>query len=87
MPRHLQACSELGRVEMPSLEQMGFGGGMMEVFGGDMGDMMAGMQANRKIQQSMQTLGQCEQMVARQEAVVQVPVFVCTCHPCLAKLG
>ena len=68
--RYPQLCQNLGSVVLPQLEQQGVGGAMLEVFGGDFGDAVAGMQAGRMIRHNMQILAQCEQTIANQEALV-----------------
>jgi len=68
--RYPHLTGQLGQVSMPSIDQMGFGGRAVEIFGGDFADAMVGMAAQRKIMQGIQALGQCEQVVASQEAMV-----------------
>jgi len=69
--RYPQLCVELGQVHVPSIEQMGLGATMMNLFGGDFVDFAVNMAAKRKIQESMGRLSECEQIVSRQEALCE----------------
>jgi len=68
--RYPQLAAGIGHVVMPRLEQNGAGTAMMEIFGGDFGDAVAGMQAGGRIQRNIGVLAQCEQLTAQQEARV-----------------
>jgi len=61
----------LGDVYIPTLEQMGLGSAMMEVFGGDLMDAMAGMRAGQKIRHGLDALQRCEAVVAQQEGLLR----------------
>ena len=67
--RYPSLCVELGAVHVPDIEEMGLGSMMMQVFGGQIVDFAVNMQAQQKIRASMGRLAECEQIVARQEAL------------------
>jgi len=69
--RYPQLCVELGQVHVPSIDQMGLGATMMNLFGGELVDFAVNMQAKHKIHESMRRLSECEQIVARQEALCE----------------
>merc|ERR1712087_413066 len=69
--RYPDLCAELGQVHVPDIEQLGLGTAMLNLFGGDLVDMAVNMRARQKIQESMQRLGECERIVARQEQLCQ----------------
>ncbi|EOD06663.1 hypothetical protein EMIHUDRAFT_460091 [Emiliania huxleyi CCMP1516] len=61
---------QAGVVLTRALQSNGAGTAMMEIFGGDFGDAVAGMQAGGRIQRNIGVLAQCEQLTAQQEARV-----------------
>lgn len=63
-------CSGLGQVALPQLQQTGAGTAMLEIFGGDFGDAVAGSQAGSMINRNLHILGECERLTARQEGMV-----------------
>mmetsp|Transcript_5476 Transcript_5476/g.17534 ORF Transcript_5476/g.17534 Transcript_5476/m.17534 type:complete len:464 (+) Transcript_5476:23-1414(+) len=69
--RYPGLCQGLGDVYIPTLEQMGLGSAMMEVFGGDLMDAMAGMRAGQKIRHGLDALQRCEAVVAQQEGLLR----------------
>ena len=75
--RHPQLCTGLGVVNLPQLQQMGAAGHMLEAFGGDGGDMVAGMMAGGMIQQNIQIMQQCENMCQQQLRMAQALLNAC----------
>jgi len=75
--RHPQLCAGLGVVNLPQLQQMGAAGHMLEAFGGDRGDMVAGMMAGGMIHQNIQIMQQCENMTQQQLRMAQALLNAC----------
>jgi len=69
--RYPQLCVELGQVHVPSIEQMGLGEMMLNMWGGGLVDFAVNMHAQQKIRESMGRLRDCENIVARQEALCE----------------
>lgn len=68
--RYPHLASGLGRVSLHMLEQTGAGTHMLEMFGGDFGDAIAGQHASGMIHRNISILAQCEALASQQEGMV-----------------
>jgi len=61
--------ARLRQVHVPTVEQAGLGEGVLEIFGGDLGDAIAGFTAGSKISRSVGVVRQCITIVDGQERI------------------